>query len=184
MMKLKLILVPLAVFGLVGVSYANCSKDEIIKLIDKGYFKTEINRICGKSKSKSKSKQETSKWINPTQKVCNANGGKISYGDCKADWSNAKAICQASGGRLATLDEFKKVITDCNGTLGDFYSNLKNSAYHNCLDKKDFSSKYWSSTDNGPKNNPAWGAWVFGGNEMTGYGKSQEFYVRCMREEQ
>ena len=43
-MKLKFMLVPLAVFGLFVESYADCSKYKILKLKDTGFTKTEIRK--------------------------------------------------------------------------------------------------------------------------------------------
>jgi uncharacterized caspase-like protein len=40
----------------------------------------------------------TSKWIKPTNSVCEANGGELYKGVCQANWKNAKKICSASGG--------------------------------------------------------------------------------------
>jgi hypothetical protein len=177
-MKLKFMLVPLAVFGLVVGSYADCSKDEIMKFIDKGYSKTEINGICGKSEPKKKK----SKWISPTQKVCKANGGKMAGYTCEASWSDAKDICSASGGRLATIDELKKVVTDCGGTIDDLDNNQADSVYQDCYKRKGFSTSrdYWSSTTYGRYANDAWCV-GFNGGYMHYYGKPYNTHIRCVR---
>ena len=178
-MKLKFVLVPLAVLGFAVGSYADCSKDDILKLIDKGFTKTEINGICGKSESK----KEKSKWISPTQKVCKANGGKMNGYTCTANWSDAKDICSASGGRLATLDELKKVVTDCGGTIDEGENNRADSVYQDCYKKKGFTSVsnyYWSSTTYASGTNYAW-------HVHFGYGYTRNSYesnnggVRCVR---
>ena len=87
-MKLKFVLV---IIGFTILSYANCSKEEVIKLGDKGHSKLEINKICEKDKPK----KEELKWISPSKKVCKENEGKMIGGICRANWSNAKNICSA-----------------------------------------------------------------------------------------
>ena len=177
-MKLKFVLVPLAVFGLVVGSYANCSKDDILKLIDKGFTKTEINGICGKSEKKT-----SLKWITPSNKTCMSYGGKIKKGVCEASWSTAKDICSASGGRLPSVYELKKVIVDCGGTIDDSDNNEKNFVYQNCYKQKGFSSSYnnyWSSTGNGSGTSYAWGVNFVDGYTDSG-DKSYNNYVRCVR---
>ena len=179
-MKLKFVLIPLVVLGLVVVSYADCSKNEIMKLIDKGYTKSEINGICGKSEPK----KRKSKWITPTQKVCKANGGKMKGYICQATWSNAKDICRASGGRLATIDELKKVVTDCGGTIDD-NNNKADAIYQDCFKEKGFSSdyhSYWSSTTSTSASftNGAWLVCFTSGNTFLNY-KSGDNDVRCVR---
>jgi len=142
---MKFILVPLAVLGLAVGSYADCSKDETLKLIDKGFSKSEINGICNKSESKPKGLI----WVTPSDRVCKANGGKIDkHGICDAHWMEAKDICRASGGRLPDRYELKKVIVDCGGTVDDYTNNKANSAYQSCYKRKGFSSSYdyWSSS--------------------------------------
>ena len=144
-MKLKFLLVPLAVLGLAVGSYADCSKDEILKLIDKGFSKSEIKGICNKSESKPKGLS----WVTPSDKTCKANGGKIDEdGICEAKWMEAKDICRASGGRLPDRYELKQVIVDCGGTVDDSINNKANSAYQSCYKRKGFSSSngYWSSS--------------------------------------
>jgi len=94
----------------------------------------------------------TSKWIRPTKSVCEANGGVIyEYGECKANWENAKKICSASGGKLPTREDFYKVIKDCGGIPNadneEWYKNENNSYYQNCYKQKGLSNKYyyWTS---------------------------------------
>ena len=93
-------------------------------------------------------------WITPQNSICKSNGGKTLNGECRASWTNAKSICQASGGRLATINELKQVITDCGGEIGSLASkrelydrNQKNSSYQQCVKEKGFhsnSTNYWS----------------------------------------
>jgi hypothetical protein len=80
----------------------------------------------------------TSKWITPTKE--------------RVTWKKAKELCSANGGRLPTLEELKKVVTDCGGEMKDdniaeWERNRKNASYHNCYKKRGFNSNnYWSST--------------------------------------
>jgi len=178
-MKLKFMLVPLAVLGFVVGSYADCSKDEIMKLIDKGFSKTEINGICEKSESK----KEKSEWISPTQKNCKANGGKMDGYICSATWSNAKDICRASGGKLASIDELKKVVTDCGGIIDDSSNNSKDFVYQDCYKRKGFSrsNNYWSSRTVKGYENLTWIVYFDDGIVVGDY-KSNNDYVRCVRD--
>ena len=176
-MKLKFVLVPLAVLGFAVGSYADCSKDDILKLIDKGFTKTEINGICGKSESK----KEKSKWISPTQKVCKANGGKMNGYTCTANWSDAKDICSASGGSLPSIEVLKKVVIDCGGTINDDDNNEVDAVYQDCYKNKGFiSTYYWSSTTHASYTNNAWDVY-FSDGYMSYNPKSSKFNVRCVR---
>jgi len=113
-MKLKMILL---LTGLLSTySYATCSKTEVMKLIDKGFSKTEINSICDIQAQSTTSSKPKSKWMNPSRKACTKNGGKLkSGGICVADWHSAKRICSAAGGRLPNINELKSVLTGCGG---------------------------------------------------------------------
>ena len=185
-MKLKFVLVLLVVLGFAVGCYADCSKDEILKLIDKGFTKTEINGICGKSEPKKKK----SKWITPSDSVCKSNGGNVdSYSGCFANWKNAKKICYASGGRLPTIDELKKVVTDCGGEMKDnnyaeYKRNRNNSSYQSCYKEKGFFDDYWSASF--PANQTYDGAWnlYFTDGSVDYNLKSDNYLVRCVREGQ
>jgi len=169
-MKLKFVLIPLVILGLSVGSYADCSKDEVLKLLDKGYSKSEVDGICGK--------KSQSKWITPSKSVCVANGGKISKGICEASWSNAKEVCHASSGRLPSSKELEKVVTDCGVNIDDSKNNIKDSSYQSCYQGEGFSPYYyWSSiTDNS-------NALMI--NFYTSIGafttKKSRHYVRCIR---
>ncbi|CAA6813843.1 MAG: Unknown protein [uncultured Sulfurovum sp.] len=66
---------------------------------------------------------EETKWITSSKKVCVGYGGKINNeGVCKAKWLDAEDICRASGGRLPSRYELKKVLVDCGGII-DFLQN-------------------------------------------------------------
>ena len=168
-MKLKFVLVPLMVLGLSVGSYADCSKDEIMKLIDKGYTKTEINGICGKNEPKKKK----SKWFSPTNK--------------KVTWKKAKEVCIDNGGRLPTLEELKRVVINCGGKMKDNNSaeserNINNDTYQFCYKEKGFTSNSssWSSTTNASNTNHVWGVY-FNGGYTVNLNKFHSFYVRCVR---
>ena len=185
-MKLRFMLIPLAVLGLAVGSYADANKEEILKSTDKVLIKTKTKISEGSEKSEPKKKK--SKWIDPTQKVCKANGGKMSSNSsfCIANWSNAKDICSASGGRLVTVDELKKIVTDCGGKINDYNKNQQDSLYTDCYKKKGFSdsSDYWSSSNFvGEEKKSAWFVGFYNGvvNRDT---KDNGFYVRCVRDKQ
>jgi hypothetical protein len=99
-MKLKFVLVPLVVLGFAVGSYADCSKDEIMKLLDKGYSKSEVDGVCGKS-----AKKTDLVWGKPNSKTCIANGGKMSEGVCTSTWSVANNICSVLNGQLPNIYE-------------------------------------------------------------------------------
>jgi len=96
---------------------------------------------------KSSAQNYTSKWITPTTDY--------------VTWTKAKELCLASGGRLPTIEELKKIVINCggemNGHLGDYnyYTyrkaelkrNINNTSYQSCYKQKGFySGQYWSST--------------------------------------
>jgi hypothetical protein len=83
----------------------------------------------------------TSKWIKPTNSVCEANGGKLYKGVCQANWKNAQKICSATGGQLPSRADLEKVVVDCGGTIvtwGDknwdslIDKNRANKSYQAC----------------------------------------------------
>ena len=53
----------------------------------------------------------TSKWMKDTGE--------------RAKWKKAKEICRAKGGRLPTIEELRKVVTDCGGIVDDYKNNIK-----------------------------------------------------------
>ena len=181
-MKLKFVLVPLAVLGFAVGSYADCSKDKVTKLIDKGFTKKEIKGICEKSESK----KEKSKWITPSNSVCRSHGGKVKSDDCYANWENAKEICSASGGSLPSVEVLEKVVTDCGGEMKDedkaeAKRNNNNSNYQSCYQEKGFTSDdYWSSTTLASDTSYALDV-DFGYGYTDYYSKSYNNPVRCVR---
>ncbi len=132
-------------------------------------------------------------WIDPTKSICEANGGKTEKDGgirvCKADWTSAKKICRASGGRLATIEELKKVVTGCGGEIDKENSeererNRNNSDYQNCYKELGFSSNgYWSSTTNVGYVSYTWGV-GFGYGYVGNGNKYGTLYVRCVRDGQ
>ena len=109
----------------------------------------------------------TSKWITPTNKVCKANGGKITNEVCEATWKNSKKICYASGGRLPLIDEFNQVMSNDYG-------------FDNSHKKGFIPYSYWLSPTDASNTNRAWFV-----NLLDGYtsseNKSRNVYVRCVR---
>ena len=59
-------------------SYATCTKDEVMKLVDKGFSKTEISNICGLAKETSSPKSKADRWITPKNSTCRSGGRKDS----------------------------------------------------------------------------------------------------------
>ncbi|CAA6806746.1 MAG: Unknown protein [uncultured Sulfurovum sp.] len=170
-MKIKFVL--LVVLGFAMGSYADCSKDEILKLLDKGYSKSEVDGICGESE-----KKKALKWITPSKSVCVGNGGKIVDGSCEAKWSDAKKTCNVSGGKLATKSEFIKVIIDCGGKINT--NNLSNSFYYSCFKNKGFiSNHYWSSSPSSVNHEHALTVNLENAN-WTHANKALNRYVRCI----
>ena len=108
--------------------------------------------------------QSASIWMTPTKKALN--------------WVKAQEICRDNNRRLPTIKEFKKVITDCGGG-NNFDSNIKNTSYQSCYQRKGFSSKdYWSS--NIDESDPLFARGIdfyYGGNSF-GY-KTNKHHVRC-----
>jgi len=121
----------------------------------------------------------TSKWITPTNKVCKANGGKITNEVCGATWKNSKKICSASGASLPSIDDLRKVVTDCGGVIDDYINNINNSNYQTCYKQKGFTSSwYWSSTE--INSSLAWGVDFRNGNDDC-CSKTVKIYALCVR---
>ena len=141
---------------------------------------SEKNKNSISSPTNSTQTTNNSKWITPSESTCKSNGGKVDDDGCKANWSDAKDICSASGGSLPTIDELKKVFTDCGGEVTD----NANKTYQSCYKQKGFNSNhYWSSSSvmgNG------YNAWFvnFRGGYVYRYNKAISYYVRCVRDGQ
>ena len=105
------------------------------------YLFSEIRRDIRNivEKKKEANTIETSKYFFPTVK--------------EFTWEKAKEICSDNGGRLPTIDELKKVLTDCEGGC----TSLANSIGQYCYQKKGFASySCWSSTTYENHTNLAW----------------------------
>jgi len=123
------------------------------------------------------------KWITPSDNHCKSNGGEInSEGVCYADWENAQKICEASGGRLPTIEELKDVVTGCGGTIDDYDNNRANTSYQSCYKAQGFGSSndYWSATTSASGTSTAWVVLFSNGVDLWN-GKSSSSYVRCVR---
>ncbi len=190
---LKLGLLVLSILLFSSSAYARCSKSEVMKLIDKGFSKIEINSICGIAQKTSRLKRKVDKWITPENSTCRSKGGKLYRDVCEANWEDAINICYAAGGRLPNINELKKVITDCGGIVGTRCKNavdinkenLNDSSYQACYIGKGFSSSYyyWSSTTYaGYIGNGDEAAYInfYNGDQSDSY-KGQSYYVRCIR---
>ena len=193
--KMKLMLVLTGLLSTYG--YASCNKQEVMKLIDKGFSKTEINSICdiqAKSTAVSKPKVE---WIDPSNSTCQRKKGRSNKGICEARWNSAKNICRASGGRLPTLDELTQVVQACGVVVADWETdskswvkkkskeNMENSNYQRCYKQNGFSPLvYWSSlSDNIPLGRRA-RTIDFKHGSAASYYQTSGGYVRCVRDRQ
>jgi hypothetical protein len=182
--KLKITLLLTALLS--TYSYATCTKQEVMKLIDKGFSKTEINSICDiQAKSTTRAKPKN-KWITPSNSTCRSKGGKLHKGVCEAKWQQAKNICRASGGRLPSKNELVQVIAECGGNTSNNNSahteNKEDPNYQSCYKRKGFgtSNIYWSSTTFAGYSRHAWLINFNNGNQDND-NKSSSRYVRCVR---
>jgi len=141
--------------------------------------------VVGEDESE-QSSSSSIKWITPSNSTCKNHGGKATSYGCKAKWINAKNICSASGGSLPTIDELRKVVTDCGGEMkednsAEWERNRNNTSYQACYKKKGFSSyNYWSSTTHASGTNRAWLLNFYHGFTHYYY-ESRNGYVRCVR---
>ena len=111
-----------------------------------------------------------SKWFSPTDK--------------EVTWKKADKICKDNGGRLLTIEELKKVVTDCGGTIDDYDNNEASSSYQSCHQEKGFKSiGYWSSTSFVGGEDDAWFVTFYDGS-VHGVNKDNNGYVRCVRDGQ
>ena len=192
-MKAKLILT-LGLMTFATVSWAECSKSEMTKLLHEGFLKVEIDSICGIRTNDTVKPNFKSKWISPSNSTCLAKGGKFYDGTCGANWQEAKNICSASGGRLPSLNELIDVIKECGGVVANFDSdgkkvypkklekNMENSKYQSCYKENGFlsSGNYWSSSQVVSDAKHAWSVGFLSGG-MDGNSKLLGHSVRCVR---
>lgn len=123
----------------------------------------------------------SSKWITPSDSDCESNGGEVKSDGCYATWKEATKICEVSGGRLPSIDELRRVVTDCGGELGEDEKNRNNSEYQSCYKGKGFTFNcYWSSSVSFI-NKGTWDMMFYLGFEDRWNGKSSRDYVRCVR---
>jgi len=179
-------------------SNSNCSKSEIMKLINKGFSKTEINGICGTTTTQTqgtKVKNSPVIWITPLNSTCQKYGGKLWAGPwpmsigpkaCVSNYEKAKNICSASGGRIPTYEELRNVlIIECGG--------ISNPNYKACYREKGFFPKeenyypnaYWSSnigksSYNGLKVSKSLS---FQDAKFYNHYRTTGLYVRCVKDE-
>ena len=166
--------------SLLTVVNADCSKDEIMKLINKDFSKKEIKSICRDSKSNI----ANTEWIKLSNEKCIEYGGEIYGSTCLSNWSNANKICSMLGARLATRLELKNSIIQCGGMIDEYDKNTKSESYKLCSKNDGFSSMYdyWSSTSCRTNKQDAWVAYMGSGN-VYNYDKEGESYVRCVKDE-
>ena len=179
-------------------STSNCSKTEVMKLINKGFSKTEINDICGTTTTQEQStevKNSPVVWITPADSTCKNYGGKLWAGPwpmsigpkaCVANYEKAKNICSASGGRIPTYEELRNVvIIECGG--------ISNPNYKACYREKGFFPKeenyypnaYWSSSIGKSSSNGLKVAKSLSFKDAKVYNnyRTTGLYVRCVNDE-
>jgi len=129
------------------------------------------------------------KWITPTNKICKTNGGYMDEYGCKATRIDAKKICTAAGGRMPTIKELEKVVSDCGGknvnseSSDDWNSitdkNRANKSYQACYKKKGFTYDYLSSSSYGDGIS-IWNiGFDFGGTYL--YNQYLSMWIRCIK---
>ena len=123
-------------------------------------------------------------WITPTTSICTSNNGKLKKGTCVASWENAKSICSASGGSLASIENFEAVIIECGGSIDDLGLN-RNSNYQSCYKKKGFYGRfYWSSNYGHLSGNEVADYVRFRDGSRKSGDRSRPVSVRCINTEQ
>lgn len=113
------------------------------------------------------------KWIDPSQKNCTQNGGKlVKDGRCEAKWKDAGNICSSLGAKLPTIEQLWAVVENCGGVIKD----LKNKGFL-------ASGRYWSSSLD-VDTNIAFFINFFSGHEYLWQFSSKEKpeYVRCVKD--
>ena len=164
--------------GLITFANADCTKDEIMKLVSKDFSKKEIKSICNNSKN-----NRDTEWIKLSEKTCTDSGGEMYSGVCLSTWSDANKICSIAGGRLASKFELKDSIIKCGGMIDECGDNVKSESYQSCTKEDGFSAMYdyWSSTSCKKYNQDAWVAYISSGDVYT-YDKDGKSYVRCVKD--
>jgi len=168
-----------------GRTEITITKNRVRITVEKGSHFTVKFSVVGEDESE-QSSSSSSKWITPSNSTCRNHGGKVDSDGCKANWVNAKNICSASGGSLPTIDELRKVVTDCGGEMeednsAEWERNEKNTSYQSCSEKKGFTfGGYWSATTYVSDSSDAWNVGFDGGDDGWG-SKTAEVYIRCVR---
>ncbi len=170
----------LTIVSLTTILSADCSKDEVEKLLSKDFSTKEIKSICGENKNII----INTEWIELSKKECIDAGGEMYNGVCLANWSVATKICSVAGGRLATRYELKNSIIQCGGMIDEYNQNIKSESYQQCCKKDGFSPMYdyWSSTSCRTNSEDAWVAYI-GSGDVYNYNKDGKSYVRCIKDE-
>jgi len=177
--KLKFLSGLLIILGLAVGSYADCTKDEILKFLDKNFSKVEIEKICNKNEEKTKELT----FITPSHQICVDNGGKMNSDGCSANWENAKSICNKSNARLISSEELKQVLIDCGAIINEYDKNVANFSYRSCHKKKGFESNYyWSNLGLINHNNDSATNVNFGGAMIGTSKRSSNLFVRCVED--
>jgi len=93
-------------------------------------------------------------FVTPSKSTCLRHGGRwnSNFDVCQASWSKAKKICRTSGGRLPSLNEFKRVIRSCGGVpidgekMGNERHRTNSLCYKRLGIRYIFHGDYWTST--------------------------------------
>lgn len=138
--------------------------------------------------------QKNTGWIDISSSVCENNGGKyidvrrridtefVKTGAkaCSANWEQANKMCLISGGRLASEEEFEKIITSCGGVLYDKNDNNKKLSYKQCYNNLGFTtSYYWNSLEVGSDKR---GVVNFDTGSLGLDNQGKDFPVRCLNQ--
>ncbi len=157
----KILLLLLLAGGLLSQLEAKCTRSDIANLRAKGFSNSEIGRICGishhtKHKKRKKHHRRAGgrvQWINLEDKQCSrylANS-RNEWGDtgCLVTYKKAQRICSAVGGRVPSLNDFKRVAAKCNQSLRRTtvdIGNATNACYHRNGVDTYMGHIYWTRT--------------------------------------
>ena len=167
---------------IVTSTHATCTKEQVFTLLEKDFSKKEINSVCGiESRHRFLAKH---KWVDASAISCTKYNGKMVKNTCRANWHQAKQICENMHLRLASAYELKMVVQECGGVIDDNTNNRRNKAYQACYKEYGFLdasfNDHWSSNTNLMHEEKAWiVSFVYGFTYSSD--KRNSFYVRCAK---
>ncbi len=157
----KILLLLLIAGGLFSQLEAKCTRSDIANLRAKGFSNTEIGRICGISHHAKHQKRKKHhrrsggrlQWINLEDKQCSRYLANVlpKWNDtgCLVSYANARRVCSAVGGRLPSLNDFKRVAAKCGQNLRrvtDDIGDAANRCYHRNGVDTYIGHKFWTRT--------------------------------------